>query len=260
MTVTHSKMTRATIATQVYENITFIQEQTKAFCDWARRYRDALRDMVWYFEKGKPLPDGYGTAGAADCLYLNEDERNGIPWRPYPMPEVNPLGLFTMQQCAELPWRTLTGDEQLMSACVILAQVYEKESFGAYCVDKSRAFPPASEWKGIFDLGRWRMWLGSRLAQPDGDLMIQMAWDRVKACLPKNDKKPLPTGAAMIYEKLRSLEPHKAMIFPDIQKWYEKETEKNLDEGTWKRWRPELEAHGMTNRANVGYYVDPAKK
>jgi len=68
-------------------------------------------------------------------------------------------------------------------------------------------------------------------------------------------RQPLPEGAALIFEKLRSLEPHQAMTLPAIQGWYEKKTQKNLDEGVWKRWRPELEAHGMKNRPNVGYYV-----
>lgn len=67
---------------------------------------------------------------------------------------------------------------------------------------------------------------------------------------------PLPPEAGLIYEKLRSLERHQAMTLPAIQRWYEATTEKNLDEGTWKRWRPELEAYGMKNRPKVGYYIE----
>lgn len=79
---------------------------------------------------------------------------------------------------------------------------------------------------------------------------IDRAQQHIKATLP-----PLPAGAAKIFEMLRSLEPHEAKTLSQIQAWYEQETEKNLDDGTWKRWRRELEAYGMKNRPNVGYYI-----
>ena len=67
--------------------------------------------------------------------------------------------------------------------------------------------------------------------------------------------KPLTKGARLIYEELLSLEPHQAMTTGEIQSWYENNTGKNLDEGTWKRYRQELKAYGIENRHNVGYYI-----
>jgi len=74
---------------------------------------------------------------------------------------------------------------------------------------------------------------------------------------------PLCKGAVPIYEHLRLLESHLAMTFPEIQKWYENRDPNNwtpLDEGTWKRWRVELEMYGMENRPNVGYYIPKIKE
>jgi len=68
-------------------------------------------------------------------------------------------------------------------------------------------------------------------------------------------KEPLSERATMIYEKLRSLESHQAMTLPKIQEWYENETGKNLDEGTWKKIRKELLAYGLMNRPRAGYYI-----
>lgn len=66
---------------------------------------------------------------------------------------------------------------------------------------------------------------------------------------------PMSERAAMIFEKLRSLEPHQAMTLPKVQKWYEEKTKKNLDEGTWKKIRKELLPYGLKNRPRAGYYI-----
>ena len=67
---------------------------------------------------------------------------------------------------------------------------------------------------------------------------------------------PLPKAAALIYEKLLTLKPHEAMLTSEIQDWYEDQTGKNLDEGTWKNLRKEMEPYGLKNRPRVGYYID----
>lgn len=67
---------------------------------------------------------------------------------------------------------------------------------------------------------------------------------------------PLSKAAALIYEKLLSLKSHEAMLTRQIQDWYEVETKANLDEGTWKNLRKEMEPYGLKNRRRVGYYID----
>lgn len=67
---------------------------------------------------------------------------------------------------------------------------------------------------------------------------------------------PLSKAAALIYEKLLTLKPHEAMLTREIQDWYEEATGSNLDEGTWKNLRKEMELYGLKNRPRVGYYIE----
>ena len=67
---------------------------------------------------------------------------------------------------------------------------------------------------------------------------------------------PLSKAAALIYEKLLTLKPHEAMLTRQIQDWYEEETGRNLDEGTWKKLHKEMEPYGLKNRRRAGYYID----
>lgn len=66
---------------------------------------------------------------------------------------------------------------------------------------------------------------------------------------------PLSEKASLIYKKLRSLEPHEAMTTPRIIEWFEKETERPLDEGTFKQIRKELNPYGLKNKPRIGYYI-----
>jgi len=67
---------------------------------------------------------------------------------------------------------------------------------------------------------------------------------------------PLSKAAVLIYEKLLTLRQHEAMLTSQIQDWYEEATGSNLDEGTWKNLRKEMEPYGLKNRPRVGYYID----
>jgi len=66
---------------------------------------------------------------------------------------------------------------------------------------------------------------------------------------------PLPNKARFIYEKLRSLEDHQALTLPEIQKLYNEEFQKELDEGTWKKFRKLLLPLGLKNKPRVGYFI-----
>ena len=122
--------------------------------------------------------------------------------------------------------------------------------------------PPDALWlyqiAQSFSLGRALLYLARRYPESETELRqgIVATHEELEARHKRTKRRPLPAGAALIYEKLRSLEPHQAMTLPQIQEWYEDKTGKNLDEGTWKRWRPELEAYGMTNRPGPGYYIE----
>lgn len=89
------------------------------------------------------------------------------------------------------------------------------------------------------------------------DFLLRMrAW-----CLrvrPDHSERPLPLSkaATLIYEKLLSLKPHEAMLTRQIQDWYEVKAKANLDEGTWKKLRKEMEPYGLKNRRRAGYYID----
>ncbi len=75
---------------------------------------------------------------------------------------------------------------------------------------------------------------------------------------PDHSERPLPLSkaATLIYEKLLSLKPHEAMLTRQIQDWYEVKAKANLDEGTWKKLRKEMEPYGLKNRRRAGYYID----
>lgn len=77
---------------------------------------------------------------------------------------------------------------------------------------------------------------------------------------PQAKPEPLSRRARIVYERLLALKAHEAMTFPEIQDYYESQTEKNLDEGTWKDLRRELEPYGLANKRKVGYYIRPPKK
>ena len=105
------------------------------------------------------------------------------------------------------------------------------------------------------------------LKRVTAEYSVNEVWSKGSGSGPGDTAKPrkrkrLPTRSAFIYEKLFSLESHKAMKFSDIQKWYETEAERpdgvseNLDEGTWKRIRKELEPWGLQHRPNVGFYIE----
>lgn len=181
-----SKLMRAAIAKHVYENIGFIQEQTGLFCASVREYAEALQASHWRRDERREEspPDGYMPAIPGDFFCLNTELaacRYMLIWRPIQV--VHPLGCFWMPEVATNPPRKLNDDEILMRDCVVLGRVYHEEGFRAH--PTAHAFPPACDCG--FDLARFLMHLGSRLAQPDGDLMIQMAWDRVKDRLPSED-------------------------------------------------------------------------
>jgi hypothetical protein len=90
-----------------------------------------------------------------------------------------------------------------------------------------------------------------RLVEHDGDGKANGPGQRSETA----PRIPLSKRAVPIYERLRSLKEHEAMTLPEIQEWYANKTNKELDDGTWKRIRKELEPYGLRNRANVGYYI-----
>ncbi len=141
-----SKSMRGEMAQHAYKNIEFIQQQTKAFCDWARRYGEALHACIYYppenlvtdpdkheremaeiaqaekeYREGKRadkpvwFPDvlvGYATLTAAQCLFLKDDQ-NRMGFCPAEMMwEVNPLGVIGIPSYAQVAPRPLTEDEQ----------------------------------------------------------------------------------------------------------------------------------------------------
>lgn len=96
----------------------------------------------------------------------------------------------------------------------------------------------------------------------DESEFFESLWIQIKLDLQSNGlldqglgRKPLSERSAMIYKKLRSLKPHQAMTTPKIQEWYERETGKNLDEGTWNKIRKALLPYGLKNSPRVGYYI-----
>jgi hypothetical protein len=72
----------------------------------------------------------------------------------------------------------------------------------------------------------------------------------------KQPAQPLTEKARLIYKKLLILEQHEAMTLPEIQDWFYKTKEKDLDEGTWKDIRKELIPYGLKNKPRVGYYIE----
>lgn len=83
---------------------------------------------------------------------------------------------------------------------------------------------------------------------------IQRAVEDVKKVV--NRRFPLSKRAGIIYEKLDSLPPYKGMTTSEIQDFFFEQTGKNLDEGTWKKHRKELEAYGLKNARRIGYYIE----
>lgn len=105
-------------------------------------------------------------------------------------------------------------------------------------------------------------------ARPDqgrGSILTRLREWCLTACeqvkeVKQDTPEPLSKRARIVYERLLTLKRHEAMTFPEIQDYYESETEKNLDEGTWKDLRRELGPYGLQNRPKVGYYIRPPQK
>lgn len=194
-----------------------------------------------------------------DVEFQSFDDEVKTAYRAYePDPAPSPLSLLLpplLDQCIEPQamtpeQHTDDADVNFSAKCFLLAVLYgsRREPLDEPIITQKDA--AAAVWGFYGQLTpRAEYERGARVRA-----FIRRAVEDVKKVV--NRKFPLSKRAAIIYEKLDSLPPYKGMTTSEIQDFFFEQTGKNLDEGTWKKHRKELETYGLKNARRIGYYIE----
>lgn len=200
-----------------------------------------------------------------DVQFLPFDDETETAFHSYePDPDPTAIALLLpplLDQCiapetVTPEQNTNSEDIRLAAKCFFLAALYDSQADPCSTPILTRRDAAATVWDFYGRLSpRCEFARGAKIRA-----FIRCVLTDVQKAI--NRKPPLSNCAAMIYEKLRSLPSHKGMTTPEIQEWFYDQTRrdegagKNLDEGTWKRYRKKLESYGLKNAPRIGYFIE----